>query len=386
MSQIGSISSGGGGGGVASVTGGSNITITGTATNPIVNLVNSPSVSGSVTAGTGLIATTGGVTSNAGGLNVIAGTTTINDTGAASTSIGGTTSTGTIDIGTSTGDQSINIGFGLANKGIRIGVANGTSSVSIESGSGNFTANSVGGSAAMTGSTGSSIDAAGGTIGVGAGNSDVPVNIGTLATAGRIISIGNATGTTGLVVNSGSSGVKLASGVASVAVANKNYVTINTATGDLGSDVGPTGSAAGCSFNASVDGTGNTIPAGMTQLLVFNNVNYNNGTNFTTNNTFTAPATALYYFNFQFDTSAAALTDLVFLYLNGAPVALTRNFQVVTPGAQFNEVTLSIILPLTVGDAIQCYYQNTGAVDAVIAGGFAYPGQQQSWFEGYKLT
>jgi hypothetical protein len=40
----------GGGGGVASVSGGSNISVSGTATNPVVNLVASPSITGTITA------------------------------------------------------------------------------------------------------------------------------------------------------------------------------------------------------------------------------------------------------------------------------------------------------------------------------------------------
>ena len=194
-----------------------------------------------VTAGTGVIATTGGVTSSAGGLTVVAGTTAINDTGNVTTSIGGTTSTGPINIGTSTGNQTIHIGFGVANKTIVLGVANGTTSVDIESGSGGAQLNSVGGTVAVTGSAGATLDSAAGTIGVGAGNTDNAVNIGTLATAGRIITIGNVTGTTAVNVNTGSAGTTytttngiftLATGTGAITISgDASATTLNIGTG-----------------------------------------------------------------------------------------------------------------------------------------------------------
>ncbi len=57
-------------GAVTSVTGGSNINITGTATAPVVNLDNTVSILGSMTAGTGLTTTTGDVTITAGNLTL----------------------------------------------------------------------------------------------------------------------------------------------------------------------------------------------------------------------------------------------------------------------------------------------------------------------------
>lgn len=248
---------------------------------------------------------------------VVLGPVSLNATLAANTNINGTTNTGTviignslsgtvsissagtinigndavintINIGSAAANKTINIGFGLANMAIRIGVANGTSSVAIESGSGGVSVNSVGGSASLTGSTGSSIDAAGGSIGVGAGNSDVAINIGILATAGRTITIGNTTGTTGVVLNSGSAGVK-ATGVAGVVVANKNYVTINTVTGALGSDNAPltsisiTGDTGGALTGSSFTFAGGTTGlsfggSGSTETLTFAGITANGGT------------------------------------------------------------------------------------------------------------
>lgn len=59
------------------IAGGSNITTSATSATLTVDLDSSPSVSGSITAGTGVIATTGGLTATAGGLTVTAGTVTI---------------------------------------------------------------------------------------------------------------------------------------------------------------------------------------------------------------------------------------------------------------------------------------------------------------------
>ena len=58
---------------VVSVGAGTNISITGTVSSPIVNVVASPSFAGSVTAGTGLTVTSGGLTVTAGGATITNG-------------------------------------------------------------------------------------------------------------------------------------------------------------------------------------------------------------------------------------------------------------------------------------------------------------------------
>jgi len=78
--------------GVLTVPNGSNINTTGSGSTLTINLVNSPSVSGSVTAGTGLVATTGGVTATAG--NIVASAGNINAT-VGSMSAGTTVTAGT---------------------------------------------------------------------------------------------------------------------------------------------------------------------------------------------------------------------------------------------------------------------------------------------------
>lgn len=140
---------------------------------------------------------------------VILGPISFNDTGAATTSVGGTTSTGAINIGTSTGDQTIHVGFGAANKTIVLGVANGTTSVDIESGSGGATVNSVGGTTTLAGSAGITVNSGSGNIGIGNQADPHNINIGTGASA-RTITIGNITTTTGVNVNTGTSGITMA--------------------------------------------------------------------------------------------------------------------------------------------------------------------------------
>jgi len=264
--------------------------------------------------------------------------------------IGTDTTTSNINIGTGTGAKSISIGFGLANKSIIIGVANGTTSVDIESGSGGATVNSVGGSVTLAGSAGITVNSGGGDIGIGNQADPHNINIGTGA-ANRTITIGNVTTTTavnvntgtagttytttngiftlatgtgaitisddaaattlkfgtggaakavtigstnttsGLTLNSGSGGIK-AIGVASVSVANKNYVTINTSTGALGSDTGPSssititgdsgGGLTGNSFTFTGGSTGLTFAgAGSTETLGGTLAIANGGTNAT---------------------------------------------------------------------------------------------------------
>lgn len=75
-------------------------------------------------------------------------------------------------------------------------------------------------------------------INISTDSSATTVNVGTGAGA-KTVTVGSTNTTSGLTLNSGSGGI-IATGVASVAVSNKNYVTINTSTGALGSDAGPT--------------------------------------------------------------------------------------------------------------------------------------------------
>lgn len=82
--------------------GGTNINTTGAGASATINLDSSPSVSGSITAGTGLVATTGGVTATAGNItatngNIVRGTAGNKDV---YSSVGTTTAAGANSAGT----------------------------------------------------------------------------------------------------------------------------------------------------------------------------------------------------------------------------------------------------------------------------------------------
>ena len=132
------------------------------------------------------------------------------------------------------------------------------------------------------------ITANAGIVNLGTDSTANAINIGTVSNTGRVITIGNTTGTTGVTLNSGSAGI-VATGVASVVVANKNYVTINTATGALGSDAGPassitiTGNTGGALAGSAFTFTGGTTGlsfggAGSTETLTFAGITANGGT------------------------------------------------------------------------------------------------------------
>ncbi len=102
------------------------------------------------------------------------------------------------------------------------------------------------------------------------------VNVGTGA-AVKAVTIGSTTASSTTVIQAPSAGMVL-TGVQGVAVANKNYVTINTATGSIGSDAGPAssititgdsgGGLTGNSFTFTGGTTGLTFAgAGSTETL-----------------------------------------------------------------------------------------------------------------------
>lgn len=81
------------------IAGGTNLTSVGTTGTITVNLDNSPSVSGTITAGTGITSTTGAITATAGA--VVAGTTVTAGTGITATTGNITATAGAVNAGTS---------------------------------------------------------------------------------------------------------------------------------------------------------------------------------------------------------------------------------------------------------------------------------------------
>jgi hypothetical protein len=115
------------------------------------------------------------------------------------------------------------------------------------------------------------------TMNIGVGTGTTMINIGT-GSASNPISIGADTSRTASVdLNIGGANVTM-TGVASVVVANKEYVTINTVTGQLGSDLGPTDSLVliqtllGLSGVTSVAFTTGITSAYNNYLLVMNSI------------------------------------------------------------------------------------------------------------------
>ncbi len=101
--------------------GGSNINTSGSGSTVTVNLNNSPSVSGSVTAGTGLIATTGGINAT-GNSSISGGTITLNP------------GSNALNVSTDSATTTVNIATGNATKTTTLGSTNTSSSTTIQAG------------------------------------------------------------------------------------------------------------------------------------------------------------------------------------------------------------------------------------------------------------
>jgi hypothetical protein len=180
--------------GVINIFGGSNINTTGAGNTVTVNLDDTVSVSGSVTAGAGLIATAGGITAT--------GNSSINTSGAGTTAIGTGTNTGTIAIGNTNsgainidcGTSGINVGATANNHITTLGSTSATNQTVIQGGA-------APGGVVITTSGGSvSIQGEGITINGGSGNMNIAtdataefVNIATGA-ANKVVTFGSTTG------------------------------------------------------------------------------------------------------------------------------------------------------------------------------------------------
>lgn len=211
-----------------------------------------------------------------------------------------------INIGTDAGGTNINIGTGSHAGNITIGnTAGSLGTISIQNSSGDIIINSGLHSSVLTSGSGAqlsvsnsalNIDSAGEPLAIKSGTGLLNISTDSAATTVSIASgaavktviLGSTNTTSGLTLNSGSGGIK-AIGVASVSVSNKNYVTINTSTGALGSDSGPTssisitgdtgGALTGSSFTLSGGTTGLSFGgSGSTETLTFAGITANGGT------------------------------------------------------------------------------------------------------------
>lgn len=302
---------------------------------------------GAATAASGAITLTGGTT----GAVFTGSGSTMTMSFAGITANGGTVNLGTdnaanaITIGAGNVARNIDIGFSAASHSVRLGVAFGAAAVDIESGSGGVIVNSVGGNVAISGSTGTTVNSAG-TINIGNNADAQPINIGTSATL-RTVTMGSTTAGSTTTIQAPSAGV-FALGVQGVAVSNKNYVTINTSTGALGSDAGPAssititgnsgGGLTGNSFTFTGGTTGLTFSgAGTTETLTGTLAIANGGTNATS---FATTDGTVYYDGTRLVTTATGTSGQI-LTSNGAGVAPTYQ----TAGSlttAFNSITVQV--------------------------------------------
>lgn len=189
-----------------------------------------------------------------GGINIsaIGGTASLNG----STGVGIDAAAGAIDIGTGANAQPVNIATGAAVRNLTMGSTNSTSATTVQSGSGALNVTSTNGALTVnsgTGALGISTDASATTVSIATGgavktttvgstNSTSTTtiacgtggaNFGTSANAHATV-VGSTTALSTTTIQAPSAGVIL-TGVAGVTVSNKNYVTINTSTGAIGS-------------------------------------------------------------------------------------------------------------------------------------------------------
>lgn len=166
-----------------------------------------------------------------------------------------------VAISTDASAATVNVSTGAAVKTTTLGSTNSTSATTVQSGTGALNVTSTNGALTVnsgTGALGISTDASATTLSIGTGGAVKTVtvgstnttsvttiacgtggaNFGTSANAHATV-VGSTTAASTTTIQAPSAGVIL-TGVQGVAVANKNYVTINTSTGAIGSDAGPT--------------------------------------------------------------------------------------------------------------------------------------------------
>jgi hypothetical protein len=168
-----------------------------------------------------------------------------------------TANNGIINLGTDATDNTINIGTNASSgRAINIGNTIGTTNL-IEKVGGNYSVDGTGssnfsigldtttgsltlGGTAQSGSITLGNSSASNVVNIGSGSGNTIINLG-IGSSSNPITIGSPTSGNGSI-QLNSSGINVGiNGVAGIAVSNKNYVSIDTVTGQLGSDSGPSG-------------------------------------------------------------------------------------------------------------------------------------------------
>ena len=182
----------------------------------------------------------------------------------------------------------------------------------------------------------------GGTMNIGSDATDNAINIGTAASAGRTTSIGNTTGTSTLAEKCGTGGYTLASATGTLINAHS--------TGPINYPLQPCFSAYLGTNVTNATGNGATYTLGSTVALT---ENFDQGSNFNTNGTFTAPTTGKYFFNLSvYLTHCTIAGELLLQFLfNSSTSALNVQIYRTASALEFSN-TATAIIPMIAADTL----------------------------------
>ena len=163
-----------------------------------------------------------------------------------------------------------------------------------------------------------------------------------------------SSGTGVLQLATGAGGMK-AIGIAGTVVANTNYVTIDTSTGQLGSTATPTLDPTRFLASLSSDLTNATGDGSEVYPLIFNNaiLNVNSAYNASTG-IFVAPASGTYLFTstVTYSNVATQIGNFRFMYLADDLTTVNARFLSTTAATYDGAVTGTIILNMAIGEGM----------------------------------
>jgi len=305
---------------------------------------------------------------------------TFDDTGNGNLGIGGgtlanrTTGDSNTVIGTLTGNDlttgNSNTGVGSQAMGVTTGSFNtGIGTISLA----NFT----------SGSFNTCLGFASGRTYTSSESSNILIGYNVLGTLGEsnVLRIGNASGTGNGAINA-----TFIQGISGVSVANKQSVTINTSTGQLGSQASP----ASVSFSAYKSAaTTNVTGDGTDYTVIFDQTIYNVGSAYNTSTgIFTAPSTGIYEFNFAvFLSSIAAGHTAMTMFIQTTSANFSGpliNPEVVAVSGSF-ATTMSVGVSMTQGDTARVVVAVDNSTKTVGVFGQALSSGAVTYFSGYLV-